>query len=147
MSRERFMTESEQRRYRYERQHHSGESSHHRRSGEHAPRKRKIQFSLLSIGKGLDIPFCMLIVLLLAIGITMMFSASYPIAFYEIGLHRITATVCFGNKASAKILENLGFSVDGILRDYLILNGRFTDHALYSCLSTDYRPISSLHNQ
>ncbi|MBQ1994485.1 MAG: GNAT family N-acetyltransferase [Lachnospiraceae bacterium] len=69
------------------------------------------------------------------------------IAFYEIGLHRITATVCFGNKASAKILENLGFSVDGILRDYLILNGRFTDHALYSCLSTDYRPISSLHNQ
>lgn len=85
MSRERFMTESEQRRYRYERQHHSGESSHHRRSGEHAPRKRKIQFSLLSIGKGLDIPFCMLIVLLLAIGITMMFSASYPIAFYEIG--------------------------------------------------------------
>lgn len=85
MSRERLMTESEQRRYRYERQHHNGESSHHRYRGEHGPRKRKIQFSLLSIGKGLDIPFCMLIVLLLAIGITMMFSASYPIAFYEIG--------------------------------------------------------------
>lgn len=47
--------------------------------------KRKKQFSLLSIGKGLDVPFCMLIVLLLAIGITMMFSASYPVAFYEIG--------------------------------------------------------------
>ncbi|MBR2715223.1 MAG: cell division protein FtsW [Ruminococcus sp.] len=49
------------------------------------PVKRKIHFSLLNIGKGLDVPFCMLIVLLLAIGITMMFSASYPIAFYEIG--------------------------------------------------------------
>lgn len=47
--------------------------------------KRKKQFSLLSIGKGLDVPFCMLIVLLLAVGITMMFSASYPVAFYEIG--------------------------------------------------------------
>lgn len=47
--------------------------------------KRKKHFSLLSIGKGLDVPFCMLIVLLLAIGITMMFSASYPVAFYEIG--------------------------------------------------------------
>ena len=47
--------------------------------------KRKKKFSLVSIGKGLDVPFCMLIVLLLAIGITMMFSASYPVAFYEIG--------------------------------------------------------------
>ena len=81
---ERFMIESEQRRYRYEREHRSGES-HHRHRGEHGSQKRKIQFSLLSIGKGLDIPFCMLIVLLLAIGITMMFSASYPVAFYEIG--------------------------------------------------------------
>ncbi len=47
--------------------------------------KRKKKFSLLSIGKGLDVPFCAIIVLLLAIGITMMFSASYPIAFYSIG--------------------------------------------------------------
>ncbi|MEE1027449.1 MAG: GNAT family protein [Agathobacter sp.] len=69
------------------------------------------------------------------------------IAFNEIGLHRITATVCFGNTASAKLLENLGFSVDGILRDYLILNGEYTNHALYSCLSTDYNAISISHNQ
>ncbi|WP_407385689.1 FtsW/RodA/SpoVE family cell cycle protein [Ruminococcus sp.] len=47
--------------------------------------KRKINFSLLNIGKGLDIPFVLLIFVLLAIGITMMFSASYPVAFYEIG--------------------------------------------------------------
>lgn len=46
---------------------------------------RKKQFSLLSIGKGLDVPFCLLILVLLAIGITMMFSASYPVAFYQIG--------------------------------------------------------------
>jgi len=47
--------------------------------------KRKKKFSLLSIGKGIDIPFILIILGLLAIGITMMFSASYPVAFYEIG--------------------------------------------------------------
>jgi len=47
--------------------------------------KKKIHFSLLSIGKGIDIPFVLIILALLAIGITMMFSASYPVAFYEIG--------------------------------------------------------------
>ncbi len=47
--------------------------------------KRKFKFSLLSIGKGIDIPFVLIVFVLLAIGITMMFSASYPVAFYEIG--------------------------------------------------------------
>ena len=47
--------------------------------------RRKINFSLLNIGKGIDMPFVLLIFILLAIGITMMFSASYPVAYYEIG--------------------------------------------------------------
>ena len=47
--------------------------------------RRKVNFSLLNIGKGIDIPFVLLIFILLAIGITMMFSASYPVAYYEIG--------------------------------------------------------------
>ena len=47
--------------------------------------RRRIPFSILSIGKGLDVPFCLIIFVLLAIGITMMFSASYPVAFYEDG--------------------------------------------------------------
>ena len=47
--------------------------------------RRKINFSLVNIGKGIDIPFVLLIFVLLAIGITMMFSASYPVAYYEIG--------------------------------------------------------------
>lgn len=82
MSVDTFKRESDRRRYDHERHTSSGASSvHHNERGA----KRRKQFSLLSIGKGLDIPFCMLIVLLLAIGITMMFSASYPVAFYEIG--------------------------------------------------------------
>lgn len=47
--------------------------------------RRKKKFSLLSIGKGIDIPFIIIMLALLIIGITMMFSASYPVAFYEIG--------------------------------------------------------------
>ena len=47
--------------------------------------RRKINFSLVNIGKGIDIPFVLLVFVLLAIGITMMFSASYPVAYYEIG--------------------------------------------------------------
>lgn len=45
--------------------------------------KRKIHFSFVNIGKGIDIPFVLLILVLLVIGITMMFSASYPVAYYE----------------------------------------------------------------
>lgn len=86
MSRNTLTRESNDRRYRYETRNHTGESSSTSKNrGATYVRKRKKQFSLLSIGKGLDIPFCMLIVLLLAVGITMMFSASYPVAFYEIG--------------------------------------------------------------
>lgn len=79
--------ESDIRRYSSERYATAGASSNRYRSSNAQPKgtKRKKQFSLLSIGKGLDVPFCMLIVLLLAIGITMMFSASYPVALSEIG--------------------------------------------------------------
>ena len=49
------------------------------------PERRKIRFSLLSIGKGLDVPFVLIILSLLIIGLTMMFSASYPVAYYELG--------------------------------------------------------------
>ena len=56
-----------------------------RASARHPKGRRKIRFSLLSIGKGLDIPFCLIILVLLAVGITMMFSASYPVAYYEDG--------------------------------------------------------------
>ncbi len=88
MSQRTIRRESDERRYNHERYSTTGASSHRQNvNHSNAPRvvKRKKQFSLLSIGKGLDVPFCMLIVLLLAIGITMMFSASYPVAFYEIG--------------------------------------------------------------
>lgn len=46
-------------------------------------KKKKIKF--FNIGLGLDMPFCLLVLVLLTIGIIMMFSASYPIAYAETG--------------------------------------------------------------
>lgn len=60
-------------------------------------------------------------------------------AFEELELHRITAMVCRGNERSMHLLDCLGFRMDGILRDYLILGGEWQDHALYSLLRTDPR--------
>lgn len=49
------------------------------------PQRVKKRFSLLSIGEGLDWPFVIIVVVLLAVGLTMMFSASYVVAYYEEG--------------------------------------------------------------
>ncbi|MBQ7810310.1 MAG: cell division protein FtsW [Clostridia bacterium] len=47
--------------------------------------KKKKKFKFFDIGLGLDMPFCLLVLVLLTVGIIMMFSASYPIAYAETG--------------------------------------------------------------
>ncbi len=59
--------------------------SYARSSSSSSLRRQKTRFSLFSIGKGIDVPFVLLIFVLLAVGITMMFSASYPNAYYYQG--------------------------------------------------------------
>ncbi|MGN1126999.1 MAG: FtsW/RodA/SpoVE family cell cycle protein [Ruminococcus sp.] len=49
------------------------------------PKARKKRFSLFSIGMGIDLPFLIIILVLLVIGLIMMFSASYPVAYYNNG--------------------------------------------------------------
>ncbi len=53
------------------------------RSAQAPPKKKKLK--LFNVGLGLDMPFCLLVLVLLTIGIIMMFSASYPIAYAETG--------------------------------------------------------------
>ncbi|MBQ7386098.1 MAG: cell division protein FtsW [Ruminococcus sp.] len=55
-----------------------------RRNTRSAPKKKK-KFKFFDIGLGLDMPFCLLVLVLLTVGIIMMFSASYPIAYAETG--------------------------------------------------------------
>ncbi len=39
----------------------------------------------ITTGMGIDLPFCIIILVLLTIGMIMMFSASYPVAYYNLG--------------------------------------------------------------
>ncbi|HEU4471517.1 MAG TPA: GNAT family protein [Flavisolibacter sp.] len=55
--------------------------------------------------------------------------------FEEIRVHRIEAMVETANSASAKLLQKLGFTLEGSLRDYEIKNGRYISLEVYSLLS------------
>ena len=59
------------------------------------------------------------------------------IAFTELGLHRICAHVMESNLPSLRLLTGLGFEKEGICRDYLCLNGIWTDHLQYSLLAPE----------
>lgn len=54
-----------------------------RDTGSHRSIRKKLK--LFSVRAGLDMPFLLLILILLVIGIIMMFSASYPVAYYTTG--------------------------------------------------------------
>ncbi len=60
------------------------------------------------------------------------------IIFAELGLHRIVAWVQPDNESSIRLLERAGFRREGICREYLKLHGKWTDHAQYSLISSDY---------
>ena len=59
--------------------------------------------------------------------------------FEGIGLNRIQAIVHPENTRSARLLEKLGFQMEGILRQYHRVLDDYYDHLLYSLLKTDLR--------
>ncbi|MBM3184175.1 MAG: GNAT family N-acetyltransferase [Chlamydiae bacterium] len=52
--------------------------------------------------------------------------------FEERNLHRIMANYMPSNTRSAKILQNLGFIIEGKAKNYLLINGHWEDHILTS---------------
>ncbi|MCA9294338.1 MAG: GNAT family N-acetyltransferase [Phycisphaerales bacterium] len=52
--------------------------------------------------------------------------------FDEMKLHRIMANYLPGNDRSARLLERLGFVIEGRAKDYLFINGAWRDHVLTS---------------
>ena len=60
----------------------SQESNEKKKKGSVLKRVRK-KFRVFSVRSGLDLPFFFLILVLLTIGLVMMFSASYPYAYYN----------------------------------------------------------------
>ncbi|MFQ4140739.1 GNAT family protein [Chlorogloeopsis sp. ULAP02] len=58
--------------------------------------------------------------------------------FHQLGLNRIEAMVMVENIASVKLLGNLGFVEEGILREYGFWKGQFHDLKVFSLLKREY---------
>lgn len=59
-------------------------------------------------------------------------------AFHELDVHRVTAAVGPDNQASMAVLEGLGFTYEGRLRDHVFTNGAWRDSDLYSLLAQEF---------
>ena len=59
------------------------------------------------------------------------------IAFDTLGLHRLQGETLTHNIASQKVLERSGFVRYGTAPDYLQIDGRWQEHALYQCIAPD----------
>jgi ribosomal-protein-alanine N-acetyltransferase len=60
-----------------------------------------------------------------------------PVAFGEIGLMRLEAVCLPENTRSLGLLETLGFKREGIVREYLEINGQRRDHLLLSMIARE----------
>ncbi len=60
-------------------------------------------------------------------------------AFTALNLHRIMANYMPTNERSAAVLRRSGFTVEGMARDYLRLNGEWRDHVLTSRINPNWR--------
>lgn len=60
------------------------------------------------------------------------------LAFDQLGLRRVEAACLPDNAASIALLEKVGFSREGLAREYLCIAGTWRDHLLYAMLRTDF---------
>lgn len=58
-------------------------------------------------------------------------------AFNELGLRTVTASIMQGNDSSRRVLEKNGFKEVGILRQGLTFNGQAVDRILFDLVATD----------
>ena len=58
--------------------------------------------------------------------------------FRALGLHRITAATGPDNAASRAVLERLGFTYEGHMRDHVFTNGDWRDSVLYAVLEHEW---------
>lgn len=61
-------------------------------------------------------------------------------AFTELGLHRISAAYLPHNRRSERLLERLGFTVEGYARALLIIQGEWQDHVRASLINDNWSP-------
>jgi len=66
--------------------------------------------------------------------------AAIQFVFGELNFHRIMANHLSENERSARLLKRLGFTVEGLARNYLFINGAWRDHVLNSLQNPDWKP-------
>lgn len=59
-------------------------------------------------------------------------------AFLDCDLHRVEASALVDNIKSRKVLESIGFKLVGINEKYLLVNGKWRDHATYYIIKEDF---------
>lgn len=59
--------------------------------------------------------------------------------FENMRLNRIDALVYVENKPSILLLQRLGFTQEGLLRDYFCLDNHFYDHYIFSLLKKEWK--------
>ncbi|MET0819842.1 MAG: GNAT family protein [Aeromicrobium sp.] len=59
------------------------------------------------------------------------------VAFGPLGLHRLQGETLIRNTASQKVLERAGFVRYGTAPEYLQIDGRWQEHALYQCIAPE----------
>ncbi|WP_105167018.1 GNAT family N-acetyltransferase [Pseudoalteromonas sp. T1lg23B] len=60
-------------------------------------------------------------------------------AFAHQNFHRIMANYVPCNTKSASVLNKLGFTIEGVAKDYLFLNGEWQDHVLTSLINDRFK--------
>jgi RimJ/RimL family protein N-acetyltransferase len=65
--------------------------------------------------------------------------ALVTVGFENLGFHKINLRIAVGNRASERVAEKLGFAREGILREELLIQGRWVDHTMYSLLEHEWR--------
>jgi [ribosomal protein S5]-alanine N-acetyltransferase len=59
--------------------------------------------------------------------------------FEDLGLNRVEALIDTDNISSRKLLEKLGFSEEGLLKEYFFEKKRFVDAVIFSVLKKEYK--------
>ena len=64
--------------------------------------------------------------------------------FKQQNIHRIMAAYMPSNHRSAAVLERVGFSREGLAKDYLLINGQWQDHVLVSLINSNWQANVSI---
>ncbi|MDP8237692.1 MAG: GNAT family protein [Candidatus Hatepunaea meridiana] len=60
-------------------------------------------------------------------------------AFYRLNLHRIDSSMYAEHKAIIRVNEKLGFKVEGIVRECVVIDGKYSNGVIMGLLRSEYK--------